>query len=226
MVWCAIVFAPPLAAGQNSSPLVPPVERPDFGTIAPVIDRLRHGADSKPVVHIGAKNFEILREVTTPITSTEARAARTELRKSKSGLPSIRFTKSHEIAAYDLDDRTVIEFEIDVTPEKWTRRRLEEVATYPDSAWERFMEFCLQNGLSELTVYEQGTARFGEITFAAVGPPAIGYPGGSLHFSPPFYEDMRVSPDYPERGVSQPQNCGRPSYALRLYSWGNGGPVS
>jgi hypothetical protein len=195
--WCTTVFALSLAAGQSSSPLVPAV-RPAFSTIAPVIDQLRHGTDSKLVVHIGADNFEIWREVTTPITSTEARAARAELRKLKSGLPLIRFTKSHEIAAYDLDDRTVIEFEIDTTPEKWTRRTLEEVATYPDSAWEPFMEFCLQKGLTELTVYEQGTARFGEITFAAAGPAAIGYPGGSLHFSPAFYEDTRVSPDYPQ----------------------------
>jgi hypothetical protein len=198
IVWCTAVFALSLAAGQGNSPLAPAAERPAFGTIAPLIDQLRHGTYSKLVVHIGTNGFEVLREVTTPITSIEARAARTELRKSKSGLPLIRFTKSHEIAVYDLDDRTVIEYEIDVTPEKWTRRRLEEVATYPDSAWGRFMEFCLQNGLTELTVYEQGTARFGELTFAAVGPAGISYPRGMLHLSPAFYEDMRVSPDYPE----------------------------
>ncbi len=196
--WCTAVFALSLAAGQSSSPLAPAAERPAFGTIAPLIDQLRHGTDSKLLVHIGANNFEILKEVTTPITSIEARAARTELRKSKSGLPSIRFTKSHEIAVYDLDDRTAIEYEIDVTPEKWTRRRLEEVGTYPDSAWERFIEFCLQNGLTELTVSEQGADRFGELAFAAVGPASVGYRGGMLHLSPAFYEDMRVSPDYSE----------------------------
>ena len=77
-------------------------------------------------VHIDANSFEILKEATTPITSTEARAARAELRKHGSGLPSIRFTKSHEIAEYDLDERTAIEVGIDTTPEKWTRRRLED----------------------------------------------------------------------------------------------------
>jgi hypothetical protein len=198
MVWCSIVLALSLAAGQNSSPVVPAVKRPAFGTIARLIDRLQLGTDSKLVVHIGANNFEILKEVATPITSTEARAARAELRKTKAGLPVIRFSKSHEIAAYDLDDRTVIEYEIDATPEKWIRRRLETVATYSDSAWAGFIEFCLQNGLTELAVYEQGAARFGEITFAAAAPSAVGYPGGSLHLSPAFYEDMRVSPDYPE----------------------------
>ena len=196
-VWCAAVFALSLAAGQSSSPLVPAVP-PAFSAIAPVVDQLRHGSDSKLVVHIGADNFEFLREVTTPITSTEARAARAELRKSKPGLPLIRFTKDHEIAVYDLDDRTVIEFEIDATPEKWIRRRLEEVATYPDSAWEGFMEVCLQSGLTEFTVYEDGDARSGEMTFAPIGPATIGYPGGLLHLSPAFYRDTRVSPDYPE----------------------------
>jgi len=186
IVWCSTIFA--LSQGA---------ERPAFSAIAPVIDELRHSAGTNLVVHIGASGFEILKEVTTPITSTEARAARTELRKHGSGLPSIRFTKTHEIAAYDLDPRTVIEVEIDTTPEKWTRRRLESIATYPDSAWERFIEFCLRNGMTELTVYEQGDARFGEITFASVGPATIGYPGGSLHLSPAFYEDARVSPDYP-----------------------------
>jgi len=187
IIWCTTTCA-----------LSQAVEGPAFGTVAPVIDQLRHGSDSELVVHIGASNFEILKEVTAPITSTEARAARAELRKHGSGLPAIRFTKSHEIAAYDVDERTVIEVDINATPEKWTRRRLETVATYPDSAWERFIEFCLRNGLTELTIYEQGAARFGEITFAAVGPAAIGYPGGSLHLSPAFNDDMRVSPDYPE----------------------------
>lgn len=187
IAWCTTILAPSQAA-----------ERPAFGNIASIIDQLRHGTGFNLVVHIGASNFEILREATTPITSTEARAARAELRKHKPGLPSIRFTKGHETAAYDLDERTVIEVDINATPEKWTCRRLETVATYPDSAWEPFIEFCLRNGLAELTVYERGAARFGEITFAAVGPARISYPGGSLHLSPAFYEDMRVSPDYPE----------------------------
>jgi hypothetical protein len=187
IAWCTTILAPSQAA-----------ERPAFGAIAPVIDQLRHGTGSNLAVHIDANSFEILQEATTPITSTEARAARAELRKHGFGLPSIRFTKSREVAAYDLDERTVIEVDISATPENWTRRRLEMVATYPDSAWEPFMEFCLRNGLTELSVYEKGAARFGEIAFAAVGPAAIGSPGGSLHLSPAFYEDMRVSPDYPE----------------------------
>jgi hypothetical protein len=191
---CRIV----IACGTTILALSPAAEPPAFGPIAPEIDQLRHGAGSNLVVHIGAGSFDILREATTPITSTEARAARAELRKHKRGLPSIRFTKNHEVAAYDLDQRTVMEVDINATPEKWTRRRLETVATYPDSAWEPFMEFCLRNGLAELTVYERGEARFGEITFAAVGPAAISYPGGSLHSSPAFYQDARVSPDYPE----------------------------
>jgi hypothetical protein len=198
VVWGTTVFALSLTAGQSSSPLVPVVQRPSFDTIAPLIDRLRHADDSELVLHIGVNDFEILREVTTPITSTEARAARAELRKTKPGLPSIRFTKNHEIAAYDLDERTVIEVEVDATPEKWTRTRLETVATYPDSDWERFIEFCLQSGLAELTLYQQGATRFGEITFASLGPAAIAYPGGLLHLSPAFYQGTRVSPDYPE----------------------------
>jgi hypothetical protein len=187
IAWCTTILAPSQAA-----------EPPAFGAIAPVIARLRHGTGSNLAVHIDANSFEILQEATTPITSPEARAARAELRKHGSGLPSIRFTKSHEVAAYDLDERTVIEVDISATPEKWTRRRLEMVATYPDSAWQPFMEFCLRNGLTELSVYEKGAARFGEIAFAAVGPAAIGSPGGSLHLSPAFYENARVSPDYPE----------------------------
>lgn len=187
IAWCTTI----LAASQAA-------ERPAFGAIAPILDQLRHGTGSNMEVHIDANSFEILQEATTPITSTEARAARVELRKHGSGLPSIRFTKSHEVAAYDLDERNVIEVDINATPEKWTRRRLETVATYPDSAWEPFVEFCLRNGLTELTVYEQGAARFGEITFAAAGPAAIGYRSGSLHLSPAFYENARVSPDYPE----------------------------
>jgi len=118
-----------------------------------------------------------LKDVTTPITANEARAARADLRKVKPGLPLIRFTKSHEIAEYDLDERTTIEVELDTTPEKWIRRTLEKIATYPNSAWKRFTEFGLRNGLTELTVYGQGTARFGKITFAAVGPAACVYPG-------------------------------------------------
>jgi hypothetical protein len=187
IVWCTPTFA-----------LSQAVERPAFGAIAPVIEQLRHSSGTNLVVHIGTSNFDILKEVTAPITSNEARAARAELRKHKPGLPLIRFTKSHEVAAYDLDERTVIEVDVNATPEKWTRRRLETVATYPDSAWERFTEFCLRNGLTDLTVYEQGAARVGEIAFAAVGPAAIGYPGGSLHLSPAFYDNTRVSPDYPE----------------------------
>jgi hypothetical protein len=195
-VWCSTVFAPALAAGQIGS--APVAERHEFGEIAPLVDQLRHGADSSVIVHISANNFDILKDVTTPITSTEARAARAELRKVKPGLPLIRFTKRHEIAEYDLDKRTTIEVENDSTPEKWIRRTFERIATYPNSAWTHFIEFGLRNGLTELTVYEQGTARFGEITFAEVGPTARVYPGGLSHLSPSFYEDMRVSPDYPE----------------------------
>ncbi len=196
MVWCATVLALAPAAGQTGSS--PVAERHEFGAIAPLVDQLRHGADSSLVVHIGANNFEILKDVTTPITANEARAARAELRKVKPGLPLIRFTTSHEIAEYELDERTTIEVGIDTTPEKWIRRTFENIATYPDSAWKRFIEFGLRNGLSELTVYEQGTARLGKMTFAAVGPAAWVYPGGLLHSSPAFYEDMRVSPNYPE----------------------------
>ena len=195
-VWCATVFALALAAGQIGSP--PVAELHEFSEIVPLVDQLRHGADSSVVVHIGANNFDILKDVTTPITSAEARAARAELRKVKPGLPLIRFTKSHEIAEYDLDERTTIEVENDTTPEKWIRRKFETIATYPNSAWTRFGKFGLRNGLTGLTVYEQGATRSGEITFAVVGPPALVYPGGLLHLSPSFYEDMRVSPDYPE----------------------------
>jgi hypothetical protein len=195
-VWCATVVALAPAAGQSGSSAV--AERHEFGAIAPLVDQLRHGADSSLVVHIGANNSEILKDVTTPITANEARAARAELRKVKPGLPLIRFGRSHEIAEYELDERTKIEVEIDTTPEKWIRRKLERIATYGDSAWKRFIEFGLQNGLTELTVYEQGAARFGKMTFAAAGQAACVYPGGLLHLSSAFYEDMRVSPDYPE----------------------------
>lgn len=184
------------AAAQIGSPLA--ADQREFGEIAPLVDQLRRGADSNLVVHMSPTNFEILTDVTTPITSNEARLARAELRKVKPGLPLIRFTKSHEIAVYDLDDRTTIEVEVDTTPEKWIRRTFEKIASYPNSVWPRFVEFGLRNGLTELTVYEQGTARVGEITFAAVERAARPYPGGSLHFSPAFYDNMRLSPDYPE----------------------------
>lgn len=201
IVLCATVCAQALAAGQTGSSLV--ADRHEFDEIASLVDQLRLGTGSSLVVHIGANNFDILKDVTTPITSTEARAARAELRKVRPGLPWVWFTKTHEIAAYDLDERTTIEVEIDTTPEKWIRRTLEPIATYPNSDWKRFIEFSLHNGLTELTVYEQGNARFGEITFAAVGPATCVYPGGSLRLSPAFYDSLRLSPDYPEsRGTN------------------------
>ena len=196
VVSCSMILALALAAGQTGPP--PVAARHEFGEIAPLIDQLRHGADASLVVHIGANSFDILKDSATSITSTEARAARAEIRKVKTELPLIRFTKSHEIAEYDLDERTTIEVEIDTTPEKWIRRTFEKLAMYPNSAWKRFVEFGLGNGLTELTVYEQGTARFGEITFAMVAPSVCFYAGGLLHLSPEFYQNMRLSPDYPE----------------------------
>lgn len=170
-----------------------------FTTTRNLVDQLRRGQDSRLVLHLSADGFEVLDIKSAPI---DAGAAHVKLREMEVPLPSIRFTESKEFAVYTVDSRTTIEAEVGSKPEKWIQRTATVTAAYPATAWNDFIEFCLRDGMTEFQLYQEGTSRFGEITFAATGPASISYVGGTINFSSAFYEDMRLSPDYPSQSGS------------------------
>jgi hypothetical protein len=193
----AVVVALSLLLSLSPAAISQSTPAPNFSKATSLIQDLRNGGDDTVSIEIGASDFQVLRTVVEAISESDAKAA---LAKAKSDLPTIRFTKTDELVSYEISPHSWIERTLKGGEasggDKWFRRELRAVGTYPNSSWASFVDMAGQNGLSDFALYKYRDSTFASISFDAIGPSRVSNGSRSLMLSPSFYQVMRVSPRY------------------------------
>jgi hypothetical protein len=82
-------------------------------------------------------------------------------------------------------------------PSRWFRRSKVVVETYARTQWRDFMKAAIDNGLAQYERYSSPDGQSAVLRFKRPSPATIGMPAAPISFSPAFYENMQIAPDFP-----------------------------
>ena len=175
-------------------------EESDFQKLAPALQEFRTTSGTGLSIRLASNSFQVLRLVETVLSGDEAK----KLLPKEASFPTLKISQEGNWIERTVDQDTRIDEPLTAegspdSSREWKKLSWVALDSFERTAWPRFVEFALANGLCgiEETRYKEGSVF--TLSFSPVLPGHIDAGGRALALNTRFGSVMRLSPKYPPR---------------------------